>query len=129
MRLGLLLFACLLLASCASRLSRSTIVFQYADFGPQPMAYKVLGSKNYQWDPLTPIPFGDEPVRVVVYRNIDLAKVKEHYPVDPDRHINHRYISYADAMDYLEEKIRQNLLGRVTKRLEATRDQIRQHLE
>ena len=129
MRLGLLLFACLLLASCASRLSRSTIVFQYADFGPQPMAYKVLGPKNYQWDPHTPILFGDEPVRVVVYRNIDLAKVKEHYPVDPDRHIDHRYISYADAMDYLEEKIRQNLLGRVTKRLEATRDQIRQHLE
>lgn len=129
MRYGWLLLICLLLEGCASRLSRSTVVLTYADFGPQPMAYRVLGPKNYQWDPQTPIPFGDEPVRVVVFRNMDLEEVQQRYPVEQNRHLDYRYVTYADAMDYLDQKIRQNLLQRITVRLEATRDRIREALE
>lgn len=129
MSYGWLLLLCLLLAGCASRISRTTLVLDYADFGPQPMAYKILGPKNYQWEPQTPIPFGDEPVRVVVFRNIDLDKVKLHYPVARERNQDYRYLPHAEAMDYLEQKIRQNLLTRVTRRLEATRERIRAALE
>lgn len=125
----LMLILCLLLASCASRISRSTLVLDYADFGPQAMAYKVIGPKNHQWDPHTPIPFGAEGVRVVVYRNIELEEVQQHYPVDRERHQDYRYLTHADAMDYLDARIRQNLLKRITLRLEQTRDTIRQQLE
>lgn len=125
----LLLATCLMLTGCASRISRTTLVLDYADFGPQAMAYKVLGPKNHQWDPQTPIPFGAEGVRVVVYRNIDLEQVKQHFPVDPGRHQDYRYLAYSDALDYLDARIRQNLLKRITLRLEETRSAIRNHLE
>lgn len=125
----LILIMCLGLASCASRISRTTLVFDYADFGPQAMAYRVIGPKNHQWDPQTPIPFGAEGVRVVVYRDIGLEEVQQHFPVDPSRHQDYRYLAYADAMDYLDARIRQNLLKRITLRLEQTRDAIRSHLE
>jgi hypothetical protein len=118
-----------MLASCASRISRSTLVLDYADFGPQAMAYRVIGPKNHQWDPQTPIPFGAEGVRVVVYRNIELEEVKHHFPVNPERHQDYRYLHYADAVEYLDARIRQNLLKRITLRLERTRDMIRNHLE
>lgn len=125
----LVLTICLLLASCASRLSRSTLIFDYADFGPQAMAYRVIGPKNHQWDPQTPIPFGAEGVRVVVYRNMSLEEIKQHFPVDPERHQDYRYLTYADALDYLDARIRQNLLKRITLKLERTRDTIRAHLQ
>lgn len=125
----LTLIHCWLLSSCASRISRTTVVFDYADFGPQAMAYKVIGPKNHQWDPQVPIPFGAEGVRVVVYRNIDLEIVKQHFPVDPQRHQDYRYLTYGEAMDYLDARIRQNLLKRITLRLEETRDAIRAHLD
>lgn len=129
LNLCLLLTLCLTLASCASRISRSTLVFDYADFGPQAMAYRVIGPKNHQWDPQAPIPFGAEGVRVVVYRNIGLEEVQQQFPVDPERHQDYRYLAYADAMNYLEARIRQNLLKRITLRLERTRDSIRNHLD
>ena len=125
----LLILTCLLLTSCASRISRTTLVFDYADFGPQAMAYRTIGPKNYQWDPQTPILFGAEGVRVVVYRNIRLEEVEQHFPLDPQRHQDYRYLAYADAMEYLDTRIRQNLLRRISQRLEQTRDRIREHLE
>ena len=129
MRCGLILLTCLALMSCASRISRTTLVLDYADFGPQAMAYKVLGPKNHQWDPHTPIPFGEDGVKVVVYRNIALEDVQLHYPVERDVGRDYRYLAYSDAMDYLEARIRQNLLKRITVRLEQTREEIRAHLD
>ncbi len=125
----LLILTCLMLTSCASRISRTTLVFDYADFGPQAMAYRLIGAKNYQWDPHAPIPFGNEGVRVVVYRNISLEEVERHFPVSPESLRDYRYVAYAEAMDYLDARIRQNLLRRITERLEQTRDQLRAHLE
>lgn len=66
---------------------------------------------------------------MVVYRNISLEEVERHFPVSPESLRDYRYVAYAEAMDYLDARIRQNLLRRITERLEQTRDQLRAHLE
>ena len=115
----------LLLASllaCASPPTDRTLVLQYNDFGPQAMAYHLIGPNRLPWDPDTPIFVGHDAVRVVIYRGIDLETVKSLYPPDRPRNIDYRYVSYQDALRYLDAKIHRNLLIRITQKLENTRD-------
>ena len=112
------------LAACASPPPDRTLVLQYSDFGPQAMAYHLIGPNRLPWDPETPIFVGHDAVRVVIYRGIDLATVESLYPPDKLRNIDYRYVSYQDALRYLDAKIHRNLLIRITQKLKGTRDQI-----
>jgi hypothetical protein len=123
-----LLVVSLLFTSCATSVSRSTLVFDYSDFGPQAMAYRLIGPKNHQWDPASPIPLGDPGVRVVVYRGVRLEDVQRLYPVVEENKQDYRYLHYEEALAYLDARIEQNLLRRVTERLQLTRDRILHHL-
>lgn len=117
----------LLLASlmaCASPPSDRTLVLRYSDFGPQAMAYHLLGPNRLPWDPDTPIFVGHNAVRIVIYRDINLKTVKSLYPSDKPGNIDYRYVSYQDALRYLDAKIHHNLLIRITQKLKNTRDQI-----
>lgn len=111
----------LLCGGCASRIEKSTVVFEYADFGPQPMAYPILGSKNLQWEPEVPILIGQGKVYVVVYKGIPVEAVKKSFPSDRSRNLDFRYLQYGEALNYLDAKIERNLLRRVTARLRKTR--------
>lgn len=124
MKIWLVLAMCLLCGGCASRITKSTVVFEYADFGPQAMAYRVLGPKNLQWEPEVPIMIGQGKVYVVVYRGIPLEAVANHFPPDRSRNQDYRYIQYGEALNYLDAKIERNLLRRVTERLRRTREAI-----
>lgn len=120
-------FAAVLLvlcSGCASQIDKSTAVFEYSDFGPQAMAYRLLGPKNLQWDPDVPILIGQGKVYVVVYRGIPVEEVERHYPQDRSRNIDYRYLQYGEALNYLDAKIERNLLRRITERLRRTREKI-----
>lgn len=92
------------------------------------MAYRVLGSKNLQWEPEVPILIGQGKVYVVVYRGIPLKTVSKYYPQDRSRNLDYRYLQYGEALNYLDSKIERNLLRRVTDRLRRTRETIIAHL-
>ncbi len=121
----ILLCACgWLLSGCSSQLQKNTLVLEYADFGPQTMAYKALGPKNLQWQPQEPLLLGQGKVYVVVYKNISIDDVQHHFRPDHTNHLDYRYIQYGDALNYLDARIAQNLLRKITTRLQKTRKAI-----
>ncbi len=81
-----------------------TTVVDYMDFGLACTAFDLLGPPWYQWngcgDCHGPSSNG---VRVVVYRGIKLDKVKERYPVIPEKEQDYRYVEYSKAINHLDE--------------------------
>jgi hypothetical protein len=75
----------------------------YQELGPQVAVYKLIGYEWYQWNN-----HGDDDpnkvddVKVVVYRNIPLEKVKEMYPVIKEKQ-DYRYLDYSTAIEYLNK--------------------------
>lgn len=125
----LLLCALLMLtAACASKLSRSVLVLDYADFGPQAMAYPLLDHRRLPWDPHAPLILGQGQIKVVVYRGVSLEAVQAAYPPDRSRNIDYRYVNYSEALQYLDTQIQRNLLPRVTPRLIRARERLEAEL-
>lgn len=121
---ALLIAALMFSAGCASRLSKSTIVLEYSDFGPQAMAYRIIGRKRMPWAPELPVVIGEHKILVVVYRGINKSDVEEAFVADKDNNVDYRYVAYADAVRYLDTQIAQNILRKVTLKLEATRTKL-----
>lgn len=113
-----------LLTACASKLSQSVLVLDYADFGPQAMAYPLLDHRRLPWDPHAPLILGQGQIKVVVYRGVALEAVQAAYPPDRSRNIDYRYVSYSEALQYLDTQIQRNLLPRVTPRLMQARERV-----
>ena len=96
-------------------------VFEYADFGPQAASWQVLGFEWWQW-----MPHGDSnpatryDVKVVVYKDVDLAAVQDLYPLDTGSNRDFRYVAYQKAVDYLERAIAEDVVPSVTFRLRRT---------
>jgi hypothetical protein len=107
-------------ANCGSRQqpTSNTIVLSYKELGPQVAVYKLIGYEWYQWNSQgSDDPTKLDDVKVVVYRNVSLEKVKEMYPVIKEKQ-DYRYIDYSTAMDYLNQNENQPYLEhlRTTKR-------------
>lgn len=113
-----------LLSHCASRLEKNSIVLEYADFGPQAMAYPVIGPKRMPWAPDTPVLIGEGKIYVVVFQNLELEQIEDKYNPDPEANIDYRFLRYQDAMRYLDAQIANNILAKVTRQLEQTRTNI-----
>ncbi len=77
----------------------------YSDFKPASRSYELLGvesdERNIQEldNRIT-----ESPVKVVIYRNIDLATVKKTYPTLGGKPAYH-FIEYGEAMAFLEKQI------------------------
>lgn len=83
----------------------NSFVMKYSDFGPPSSTYELLGSEWYQWNSQGPDdPRAGDDVKVVIYRNIDLATVKKTYPVFAGKS-DYRYLEYSVAMAFLEKRI------------------------
>jgi hypothetical protein len=95
----------LLTTSCASS-PKHYAVFDYEDFGPQSMAWEKIGMQWWQWDN-----HGDSAsdykydVKVIVYRNIPLERIKALFPVDKSNKKDFRYFEYHDSIYYLNKQI------------------------
>lgn len=87
----------------ASSLPR-TLVLGYAEFGPQVMAYELIGFGWNQWKAEGHELPDDVEVKVVVYRGVRLGRVKAAYPVVRGRG-DYRYVEYGRALRFLDRKI------------------------
>ncbi len=84
------------------------IVLEYGDFGPQAAAYELLGMQWFQWSG-----HGDsdprslDPIQVVVYRpdRVSLSEVRARFPVIESERQDYRYITYEDALAYLDDTL------------------------
>lgn len=84
----------------------TTMVLGYEDFGPQVFAHELLGMEWYQWN-LTGSPYPEQidPIQVVVYKDMELDQVKQLYPVVKELKQDYRYVSYRQALEYLDKNI------------------------
>jgi hypothetical protein len=100
-----ILIAVSLLAGCAATREpyAGMVVLSYDELGPQVAVHELIGYEWYQWNShgdSDPNKFDD--VKVVVYRNIPLEKVKEMYPVIVGKQ-DYRYLDYEAAINYLNK--------------------------
>ena len=111
----------LFLVGCFSQ-SKNSVVMSYRDFGPQAMSWEVIGKEWWQWQK-----HGDSnpdtkyDIKVVVYKNITLNKVKSLYPVNKNKNQDYRYIEYSNALTFLDKNIKENVIQAITTRLKQTK--------
>jgi hypothetical protein len=111
------LIALSLFAGCAAKREphASTVVLSYHELGPQVAVHDLIGFEWYQWNNHGGSdPNKEDDVRVVVYRNITLDKVKEMYPVIVGKQ-DYRYLNYEAAISYLNENEREPYLEHLRK--------------
>lgn len=103
----LVVLAASVLLGCAIRpLAKNTMVLAYSDFGPGVLASNLLGQEWWQWQSEG----GDNPatrysVKVVVYWDVSLDKVKQAYPVVPKKKQDYRYVERDNALTFLDSAI------------------------
>ncbi|MFV1985132.1 MAG: hypothetical protein ACC657_16405 [Thiohalomonadales bacterium] len=129
MRRTLVLIAFFFLFSCTiNEFENNTIVLNYNDFGPQVISNHVLGMGWWQWQNHGASRPKLYDIKVVVYRNIELHKIKKTYPIDPIAKKDYRYFRYSDAIKYLNKHIKDNVMEELTKQLKRTKKKITSHL-
>ncbi len=120
----LIAFSFVLLAACANQVKQNTVVLNYSDFGPQVIAGEVIGMEWWQW-----LSHGEPrpavyDIKIVVFQDIPLKEIKRLYPIKPDMQKDYRYLKYEKALDFLNSKIDDNVMEKVTSILEATRTKL-----
>ena len=94
------------------------IVLEYNDFIAEQLAEELIGAHYWQWWESSihsrPIKFD---IKIVVYRNIRLDKIKELFPVNEKAEKDYRYVHYDKAIKWFdktlndfEKDIQRNLL-------------------
>lgn len=113
-----------LIVACSTHSNKNEMILDYKDFGPQVIASEIIGVDWWQSQShggSRPIEYN---VKVVVYRNAELNEIKEKYPTVPEEERDYRYLEYDLALNYLEEKINEDVLEGVTVTLKKTRQKI-----
>jgi oligoribonuclease (3'-5' exoribonuclease) len=81
------------------------VIMNYRDFGPPALASELIGNDYWQWDSHGDSRPRDYLISVVVYRNVDVQKVKKIYPVIKEKEQDYRYVEYQIAMEFLDSSI------------------------
>jgi hypothetical protein len=123
------------LAGCASPDTDKIVFLECSDFGPQALAYQLIGFEWYQWDSQG----YEDPnyrynIRIVVYddpRGLD--RIKTQYPTVNGK-TDYRYVARSEAIAHLKRDIAdcekelkedpQSGLDGVLKTLKATLDRL-----
>ena len=79
----------------------NAFAMDYSDFKPESISYQLLGQRSSQAEGNS-----EAEVKVVIYRNIDLASVKESYPTLKGKY-DYRFVEYHEALDFLSQQIAQ----------------------
>jgi len=101
------LLSALILMLAASHVRADELMLPYAAFGPQAIAYQLIGMEWWQWDS-----HGDEhdheyPIQVVVFWNQTREETAKRHPVDQAKLRDFRYVEYSKAVEHLEETIKE----------------------
>lgn len=105
--------------------SDKTEILDYTSFGPQAMAYTLIGFNWWQW-----LPHGDSnpkshyPIKLVVHRNVAIDSLRKHYPVIPAKQQDYRYIELEKAIRYLNANIAENVMPEITTLLRKTKKKL-----
>ena len=100
-----------------------TTVLAYPDFGPQAMAYDLIGMQWHQWDN-PPDPKKNYKINVVVYRNMGRKQAMLLHPTDKAKASDYRYVSYDEAVAFLNRHIKDDAVPSITAALVRTRKKI-----
>ncbi|MEJ2691757.1 MAG: hypothetical protein P8166_01585 [Candidatus Thiodiazotropha sp.] len=127
-RLFLSLLMLFTLGACSAQTAPKTLVLQYEDFGPPSAASELIGMDWWQWQE-----HGDSrprhyDIKVVVYRDVGLRTVQQLFPTEPAREVDYRYVSYSDAVRYLDRMTEENAIESITLRLKETHQRITDNL-
>ena len=95
-----------ILMLAGSAVLAEALVLDYADFGPQVAAHRLLGPEWWQWET-----HGD-------------SDPKTQYPLIPSENKDYRWIPLNQAIQYLDEEISKDTLERTTASLKKTRMQL-----
>jgi hypothetical protein len=73
----------LLILAC-NNAPKQYAIFDYEDFGPQAMAWETIGMQWWQWDShgMSSDPNYTYDIKVVVYRDMPLSRIKSLFLVD-----------------------------------------------
>lgn len=104
------------------------VVFEYEDFGPQAMAYELIGMQVWQWQDFVSDPDEEFDIRVVVFEG-DRDLFQKKFKTIPAQQLDYRLVSYPDAVQYLNHQIEENIMPVVTERLERTKARLEAELE
>ena len=106
----------------------STVSLDYAAFGPQAMAYEIIGKNRWQWlkgKSVSPDQAFD--IKVIVYRKTSVAELQERFPLIEEKLMDPRYLKYDVAMEYLDKHIAADASPELTVRLRDTRKKLNDH--
>jgi hypothetical protein len=108
----------------------NTLSLNYAAFGPQAIAYEIIGNRWWQWQETAgETPPEDFDIKVIVYRGASSQELLEKFPVIEEKRIDSRYLKYEDAVAYLDRHIAKNESAALTATLEQTRARLTRHFE
>lgn len=110
----------LILVSCANQKRVNEVVLEYQDFGPQVIAYEIIGMEWWQWNEHGDSRPTQYDIRVVVYMNTSLEEIERRYPIIENEKQDFRYLEYQEAIEYLNNKIEEDAIPSVTERLKIT---------
>lgn len=98
------------------------MLLDYEDFGPQAMAYKLIGYAWYQWENHgSSQPSQTYPVKVIIYKDMTLNEVKSQYPVIVGEQ-DYRYLPYRKAIRYLNESETDPLVQKIPTLIEKIKN-------
>jgi hypothetical protein len=93
------------LPGCSSHSARKTVVLDYGDFGPQALAWELIGFEWYQWDPCGyEDPNFEYNIRIVIYDDATDDEIRKLYPT-VEHKIDYRYVRRAEATKFLKQAI------------------------
>ncbi len=101
--------------------TNNAVVLSYGDFGPQVIAYELIGMEWWQWET-----HGDSrpthyDIKVVVYKDTPLATIENKFPVQPELLKDYRYVEYSAAIEYLDYHIHENIQEPLIHTLKTTK--------
>lgn len=105
MRTMIWLLMCVSLLSVSpARAEAELLQLRYEDFGPQVVAYELLGMQWWQWQAHGDSQPGTTPViGVVVYRKGLRTEAKQIFPVSQELKHDWRYVACPDAQRYFDD--------------------------
>jgi hypothetical protein len=106
-------------------LCANALVLDYSDFGPQAMAYELIGFQWWQWEkPCCSEPDTIYNIKVVVYKDIPLNEAQALFPVNPEQQQDYRYLEYSKALTYLNQHIQDDEMPSLLTTLKETKRKI-----
>jgi hypothetical protein len=109
----------------------NALSLNYAAFGPQAMAYEVIGNQWWQWQSSAGIaPPEDYDIKVIVHRDATDRELTKHFPLIKEKRMDPRYLKYDDAIAYLDKHIAEDdVMPELSVRLRATRAKLVAHFD